>query len=385
MSSTLTQTSTRRVKYGNSKLFVPALVFTPCSSPRKLGPKGLPNHPRLMSYGSKEWSPWVLEEEEAIKNIKFARSIPPTYVMSACVLLISTGPKVYSNGLSEIILGNAIKKLQLPREEIVVLGAVGKTVGTDSMELYLAGPDNLGYVNQHGLSRKHIFASVKASLARLQLDYIDVLQCHRFDADTPVAETMQALHDVVQAGLCATSASLRATHGSSGIACKVTIVSTGILLDLITCHTDYAISHNLTPFISMQNQYSLVYREEEHEMMPLLKAEKSVRQETDVFPPDAYFTQGAGNKDVVARDRKEAQQNDGTGLGLPRVAHGERGGNCTDHRDYVSRKTRRPHRCAAPLIYCALEAKLSAEDIKYLEELYKPMNIMYFWIQQEPA
>src|SRR4051794_36745207 len=102
---------------------------------------------------------------------------------------------MYSNGLSEIVLGNAIKKLQLPREEIVVMTKVsllvtrrhsgdantqvrhpvGKTIDVKPLDLYLAGPDTLGYVNQHGLSRKHILASVQDSLKRLQLDYIDVL------------------------------------------------------------------------------------------------------------------------------------------------------------------------------------------------------------------
>ncbi|KAG2018811.1 hypothetical protein CC2G_008200 [Coprinopsis cinerea AmutBmut pab1-1] len=109
---------------------------------------------------------------------------------------------VYSNGLSEIILGNAIKKLNIPREEIVVLSKVFFTVAKKPEEycLFGEGADNTGYVNQWGLSRKHIFDGVKNSLKRLQLDYIDVLQCHRFDYDTPIEETMQALHDVVKAG-----------------------------------------------------------------------------------------------------------------------------------------------------------------------------------------
>jgi len=113
--------------------------------------------------------------------------------------------------------------------------------------------DQLGYVNQHGLSRKHIFDSVKLSLERLQLDYIDVLQCHRFDPDTPIGETMQALHDVVKAGY------VRYLGMSSCWAWQFHAMQ------------NYAIHNNLTPFISMQNHYNLVYREEEREMLPTLK------------------------------------------------------------------------------------------------------------------
>ncbi|KAG2018810.1 hypothetical protein CC2G_008200 [Coprinopsis cinerea AmutBmut pab1-1] len=162
---------------------------------------------------------------------------------------------VYSNGLSEIILGNAIKKLNIPREEIVVLSKVFFTVAKKPEEycLFGEGADNTGYVNQWGLSRKHIFDGVKNSLKRLQLDYIDVLQCHRFDYDTPIEETMQALHDVVKAGYVR-------------------------YIGMSSCHAhqfqamqNYAINNNLTPFISMQNHYNLLYREEEREMFPALK------------------------------------------------------------------------------------------------------------------
>jgi len=113
--------------------------------------------------------------------------------------------------------------------------------------------EDYSYVNQKGLSRKHIFESVAASLKRLQLDYIDVLQCHRFDPDTPIEETMQALHDVVQAGY------VRYIGMSSCWAWQFSAMQ------------NYAIQNRLTPFISMQNHYNLMYREEEREMMPTLK------------------------------------------------------------------------------------------------------------------
>ncbi|KAJ7910939.1 Aldo/keto reductase [Mycena leptocephala] len=349
--SALSNTPTRRVKYGE---FHPQIT-----SGLRVGNSGLKVSQIIlgcMSYGSKEWESWVLEEEEAIKHIKFA--------YDAGIQTFDTA-NVYSNGMSEVVLGNAIKKLQLPREEIVVRGAVGKTTGVQSMELFLAGPDNLGYVNQHGLSRKHIFDSVKASLKRLQLDYIDVLQCHRFDPDTPIAETMQALNDVVKAGF------VRYIGMSSCHACSVSY---------------YAITHNLTPFISMQNQYSLVYREEEREMMPSLKhfgvgsipwspigrgaltrpytgpqAEKTARQASDTIPADAYFLLGAGNKDVVARVEEIAKKHNKS---MAQVSLA-----WLMAKDGVT----------APIVGPrALDVNLSTEDMKYMEEPYKPMDIMLY-------
>ncbi|KAJ7471077.1 aryl-alcohol dehydrogenase [Mycena latifolia] len=146
-----------------------------------------------MSYGDPEWmGSWVLPEEEASKHIKAA--------YDAGINAFDTA-NVYSNGLSEEVLGRAIKQHKLPREEIVVLTKLCFAVSRKGETTFLIRDmDAAGYVNQYGLSRKHIFDSVKESLRRLQLDYIDVLQCHRMDQNTPIEETMQALHDVVKAG-----------------------------------------------------------------------------------------------------------------------------------------------------------------------------------------
>ncbi|KAG8893841.1 hypothetical protein FRC00_009956, partial [Tulasnella sp. 408] len=110
-----------------------------------------------------------------------------------------------------------------------------------------------GYANQFGLSRKHIFDSIKRSLERLQLEYVDVLQCHRFDPETPIEETMQALDDVVKAGYA------RYIGMSSCYAWQFYKMQ------------NYARSRGLTEFISMQNLYSACYREEEREMVPVLQ------------------------------------------------------------------------------------------------------------------
>lgn len=147
-----------------------------------------------MTYGTSEYQPWILDEEESIKHIKAA--------YDAGINTFDTA-NVYSNGASEIVLGKAIKQHNLPRDGIVVLTKVYFTVGRTSKTVSYTSPEDLdatGYVNQRGLSRKHIFESIKHSLERLQLDYVDVLQCHRFDYETPIEETMQALHDVVKAG-----------------------------------------------------------------------------------------------------------------------------------------------------------------------------------------
>ncbi|KAI0790140.1 NADP-dependent oxidoreductase domain-containing protein [Irpex lacteus] len=200
-----------------------------------------------MQYGDKLWADWVIDdEEEAFKHIKFAYDAGITTFDTA---------NVYSNGRSEEILGAAIKKLNLPREELVILTKVSGALTDKRVNVGRSGksPEEFGIINQRGLNRKHIFDSVKASLRRLQLDYIDVLQCHRFDYTTPIEETMQALHDVVKAGYVR-------------------------YIGMSSCHAyqfhamqNYAINNKLTPFISMQNHYNLLYREEEREMLPTLK------------------------------------------------------------------------------------------------------------------
>ncbi|KAF8603566.1 Aldo/keto reductase [Ceratobasidium sp. AG-I] len=193
----------------------------------------------MMSYGDPRWQGWVLGEEEGIAHVKAA------YDMG--IQTFDTA-NLYSNRPSEVILGKAIKQLILPRDEIVVMtklwGAVGRSFGVVSAVLSEAELHQNGY---------HIFESVKHSLGRLQLDYLDVLQCHRFDPTTPIEETMQALHDVVQAGY------VRYIGMSSCYAWQFHAMQ------------NYAIANKLTPFILMQNHYSLTYREKEREMMPTLK------------------------------------------------------------------------------------------------------------------
>ncbi|KAJ6488860.1 NADP-dependent oxidoreductase domain-containing protein [Mycena sanguinolenta] len=317
-----------------------------------------------MSYGDPKWGGnWVLGEEEASKHIAAA------YAAGINTFDTADG---YSNGLSEEVLGRAIKKHNLPRDEIVVMTKLFLPVSKDTSEVTYTKPDfdAAGYVNQHGLSRNHIFDGVRNSLRRLGLDYIDVMQCHRFDPNTPIEETMTALHDVVKAG------HVRYIGMSSCYAYQFHAMQ------------NYAITHNLTPFISMQNHYSLLYREEEREMMPTLKhfgvgsipwsplargalsrplSQQSTRAETDVLSAN-YYTQSPASKAIVERVEEIAKKH-GVSMAQISVAW-------VLAQDAVS----------APIvgttslanladIVGALDVKLSEEDLKYLAEPYKPLPI----------
>ncbi|TRM56995.1 NADP-dependent oxidoreductase domain-containing protein [Schizophyllum amplum] len=314
-----------------------------------------------MSYGSSGWLSWVLPEEEGIKQIKAA--------YDAGINAFDTA-NVYSNGLSEIILGKAIKQHNLPRDEIVVMTKVFFEVKRDFGDELTMGtdPDTIGYVNQHGLSRKHIFDSVKHSLERLQLDHIDLLQCHRFDKDTPIEETMQALHDVVKAGR------VRYIGMSACWAHQFHAMQT------------YAIQNNLTPFISMQNHYSLAYREEEREMMPTLKhygvgsIPYSPLAKGVLTRPWAQQTTGTKRGEEDFRVTSYNQVKASTEAIVNRVEEIAKKKGCSMAQLSLAWLMARPG-VSAPIVGTtsmeklhdligAVEIKLSEEEIKYLEEPY---------------
>ncbi|KAF8682591.1 aldo kereductase [Rhizoctonia solani] len=302
-----------------------------------------------MSYGTKEWADWVLEEKEGIEHIKAA--------YEAGIQTFDTA-NMYSNGESERILGNAIKQLDLPRDEIVVMTKLCGIVGRTPAEVYWADTskgDANGYVNQYGLSRKHIFESVKKSLERLQLDYIDVLQCHRFDYNTPIEETMRALHDVVQAGYAR-------YIGMS--------------------------SYHAYQFHVMQN-YAIANKRREREMVPTIKmfgvgmipwsplaggvlsrpfSESSLRFDTDPFAK-LMGRVSDSNKDIVSRAEKIAKSR---GISMAQVSIA-----WNLSKDYTT----------APIIGItnlknlydtidAIDVKLTEEEIRQLEEPYVPRAII---------
>lgn len=159
---------------------------------------------------------------------------------------------VYSNGVSEEIIGKAIKKYNLSREKLVILTKCYGYVGEDpSIRSILWGkelPQLKDYTNQGGLSRQAIFNAVNASLKRLDLEYIDLLQIHRFDPTTPLEETMEALHDLIKSG-------------------KVRYIGASSMWAVQFAQMQFVAEKNgWTKFISMQNHYNLLYREEEREM-----------------------------------------------------------------------------------------------------------------------
>ncbi|KAF8624680.1 hypothetical protein AX17_007011 [Amanita inopinata Kibby_2008] len=317
-----------------------------------------------MSYGSPEWQKWVLPEEEAIKHIKAA--------YDAGINTFDTAD-TYSNGLSEVILGKAIKQLNLPRDEIVVMTKLYAIVGrTPDVSLAAPGldPDSLGYVNRHGLSRKHIFDAVKNSLKRLQLDYIDLLQCHRFDYDTPIEETMQALHDVVQAGY------VRYIGMSSCWAWQFHAMQ------------NYAIANKLTPFISMQNHYSLVYREEEREMFPTLKyfgvgsipwsplgrgtltrpiSESTTRSQTDRMI--GSYSRSESTADIVNRVEEIAKKKEVSMAQVSLAWVMAKDGVTAPIVGTTSIENLKD-------IINSVHVKLTPEEVQYLEEPYKPIQVI---------
>ncbi len=159
---------------------------------------------------------------------------------------------VYSNGVSEELVGKAIKKYSLPRHKIVILtklyAVVGEDPGLRTINYAKELPQLKDYVNQGGLSRQAIFNQVNASLKRLDTDYIDLLQIHRYDPNTPIEETMEALHDLVRSG-------------------KVRYIGASSMWAVYFAQMQFVAEKNgWTKFVSMQNHYSLLYREEEREM-----------------------------------------------------------------------------------------------------------------------
>lgn len=159
---------------------------------------------------------------------------------------------VYSNGVSEEMIGKTIKKFNIPRQKLTLLTKCFGTVGEEPGVRHISYPAEIkkskDYVNQGGLSRVAIFNALNASLQRLGTDYVDLLQIHRFDATVPVEETMKALHDLVESGKVR-------YIGASSMWCYQ-------FAKLQSC----AEKNGWTKFISMQNHYSLCYREEEREM-----------------------------------------------------------------------------------------------------------------------
>ncbi|TRX91183.1 hypothetical protein FHL15_007971 [Xylaria flabelliformis] len=189
---------------------------------RRLGNSGLKvSVPILgcMSIGDTQAQDWAVAEEEALPLLKYAYDNGVTTWDTA---------NIYSQGASEVLIGKALRKYAIPRHKVVIMTkcfwAVGETPDVHHWDVAEKIVQARDYVNQSGLSRAAIFNALEASLKRLDTAYVDLFQVHRFDYETPVEETMKALHDLVLSG-------------------KVRYIGA-----------------------SMQNHYNLLYREEEREM-----------------------------------------------------------------------------------------------------------------------
>src|SRR5437870_6684030 len=184
-----------------------------------------------MSFGTQEWQRWTINERASRNIVKRALESGINFFDTA---------DVYSDGASEEILGRALRDFSR-RDQVVIATKVNGPMGP--------GP------NDRGLSRKHIFDAADASLKRLATDYIDLYQIHRWDYEVPIEETMCALDDLVRAG------KVRYIGASSMFAWE--FAKSLYTADALRC----------TRFVSMQNHYNLIYREEEREMIPLCRAE----------------------------------------------------------------------------------------------------------------
>jgi aryl-alcohol dehydrogenase (NADP+) len=185
-----------------------------------------------MTYGSRAWRDWLLDEEAGRPFIRRALESGINFFDTA---------DVYSQGASEEILGRALRDFGPGRDRVVIATKVHGAMGDDP--------------NQRGLSRKHILHAIDDSLRRLGTDYVDLYQIHRFDPATPIAETLEALNDIVRAGKA------RYIGASSMFAWQ------------FAKFLHLSDTRGWARFVTMQNHYNLLYREEEREMIPLCRAE----------------------------------------------------------------------------------------------------------------
>jgi aryl-alcohol dehydrogenase-like predicted oxidoreductase len=306
-----------------------------------------------MTYGSKKWRPWVLDEAESRPFFRRALELGINFFDTA---------DMYSDGASEEVLGRALKELGVARQRVVIATKVFNPMGDDP--------------NERGLSRKHIRHAIDDSLRRLGVDYVDLYQIHRFDPHTSIQETLEALDAVIKSGkaLYIGASSMFAWQFSKML--------------------DTSDRLGLSRFVSMQNHYNLVYREEEREMIPLCRAEgigiipwsplargflsgnrrsrgegfgETARAKTDDFAHKLYYQES--DFSIVERVTDLAQRR---GVSNARIALA-----WVLHQPGVT----------APIIGASklqhledaagvLAIKLSEEDLKFLAEPYQPHPVL---------
>ena len=304
-----------------------------------------------MTYGSKKWREWVLEEEESRPFIKRAVEHGINFFDTA---------DMYSVGVSEEILGRALKDFGPSRDKVVIATKVFNPMGDDP--------------NQRGLSRKHIAHAIDDSLQRLGTDYVDLYQIHRFDYETPIEETLEALDDVVKSG-------------------KALYIGASSMFAWQFAKMLYTSDQRgLSRFVTMQNHYNLIYREEEREMIPLCRDQKigiipwsplargflagsrtkqdfgeTVRAKTDKYAQDLYYQ--PSDFAVVDRVSEVAKQHGVNNaqialawvLAQPGVTAPIIGASKMQHLEDAVK---------------ALEIKLGESELKALAEPYQPHSVL---------
>ena len=320
----------------------------------RLGSTGL-NVSRLcfgtMTYGSKQWREWVLEEDESRPFFRKALDHGFNFFDTA---------DMYSLGRCEEVTGKILlKDFGVSRDKLVIATKVFNPMSGDA--------------NDRGLSRKHIMQSIDASLRRLGTDYVDLYQIHRFDANTPVDETIEALHDVVKAG--------KALYlGASAMYGWQFMKMLGRADKL-----------GLTRFVSMQNHYNIVYREEEREVLPLCRAEgigvipfsplargfvagnrrkedggETVRSKTDPLARPYYQDHDFAVVDRITEVAKKRGVSNAQ-VALAWVLH---------QPGITSPIVGASKLAQLDELVAAMELKLDADELKALSELYRPHVII---------
>jgi aryl-alcohol dehydrogenase (NADP+) len=304
----------------------------------------------MMTYGLKSGREWALEEADSRPLIKKAVDLGFTFFDTA---------DVYSSGASEEITGRALRDFAPPRQEIVVATKVHGAMG--------------GGQNMRGLSRKHILQGIDASLKRLGMDYVDLYQIHRFDPHTPMEETLEALSDVVKAGkaLYIGASSMYAWQFAQYLA--------------------LAERKGLSRFVTMQNHYNLLYREEEREMLPLCRKEG-----IGVIPwsplARGLLTRPRQESDATLRARTDEfgrglyKRDEGDGAIIDAVTAIAKKRGVTNAQVALAWVLAQPG-ITAPIIgankvshledaVAALDLKLDADELKALAAPYQPHAVM---------
>ena len=303
-----------------------------------------------MTYGDPAWRPWILSEAAGRPILKRAIEHGINFFDTA---------DMYSRGVSEEVLGRALRDFT-SRDAVVVATKAFFPMSDDP--------------NDRGLSRKHLMSAIDGSLRRLGTDYVDLYQIHRWDPDTPIEETLQALTDIVRAG-------------------KARYIGASSMLAWQFARALYLSDrHGWARFVSMQNHYNLIYREEEREMLPLCRAEgigvipwsplargflagnrraadrgDTARARTDTFAHDLYYTDAdfsvAGRAAQVAAERGVAPAQVALAwlLRQPDVTAPIIGASKMEHLEQA---------------VAALEISLSDDEVRRLEEPYVPHRVL---------